>query len=953
MQVFSQPMKVHFEHSAPYRWLNKEVLESRLLDDMEALDHWIPFTTGAQQIVDARLDDRVGEANQIITDVTLTHERSRDNSQSLRMQMPTKLNVPGPRSGRGWGTAGVRREFDHEDWTESNRISIWIYPDNPGFYVNWMELRLFNDGVEKLPALFGQEGETTLMLRNHEWNHVVWEISNVARDQVTSLEISYYLSGNEPEASDTATFYIDQLELQTVEPDHIEGWNVWPGRISFSHSGYQSGAVKTAIANDLDASEFNVINQETGETVLSKSLEMVNSHLGTYQVMDFSEVWRPGKYILESGNVRTNTFHIGTDVWRESILKALNFFYMERCGYPIPGAHGICHRDWICHHDDKQIVVNGGWHDAGDLTQGITHTGEAIYVMFNLAERLKARNEDKELYDRLVEEAKWGLDWLLKTSFRDGYRFGGSANSRKTNGIIGDFDDVNATARNVPLDHLLASASEAIAYNILSEDDPRLAKLSLKMAQEDWRFAIEGLAEQKPPGEQPIFRGTFDPGYVEHDIAYTGILAAIELWKATNKQVYMEKAFEWAQVIVHSQQRTKPDWDIPFTGFFYTGTKKEQILHYVHRGNEQGPVLALTRLCELLPDHPEWMSWYSCVVLHSEYQKKISKYTAPYTVMPASIYTDQEYLMAPESRRESFKRQVLNGIPLGKGHYLRLFPVWLDYRGNFAVILSQAQAQIYAGKLRGDIEAAQLAQHQQEWVVGRNPFSQSTMYGEGYDFAPQYSVMSGDMVGGLPVGIQTRGDSDVPYWPVQNTWTYKEIWTRPVIRWIWLMRDMAGPVDVAVNADDPVEMVNQTTGQKILVNKNGSSGLFKLNIPEGNYEIKYKNELFNRTFLPASTYNLDMSPGKIRNIKVSSSTTGKDNLIIKVEAMGSGNHTFKIRTDNLTLSRPEKTVKLENGVNGIFEWRCRITNPEIPWIAVIIPDNDHSLRKDIYGTTWE
>jgi len=130
------------------------------------------------------------------------------------MHLPTKLNVPGPGNGRGWGTAGVRRQFDHADWTGSNRISLWIYPDNPGSYVNWIELRIYNDGEEKLPALFGQEGETTVMLRNHQWNHVVWEIGNVARDRITSLEISYYLCGNEPEASDTVTFYLDLLELQ-------------------------------------------------------------------------------------------------------------------------------------------------------------------------------------------------------------------------------------------------------------------------------------------------------------------------------------------------------------------------------------------------------------------------------------------------------------------------------------------------------------------------------------------------------------------------------------------------------------------------------------------------------------------------------------------------------------------------------------------------------------------
>ena len=127
--------------------------------------------------------------------------------------------------------------------------------------------RIYNDGLEKLPAQFGQEGETSLILRDHEWNHVVWEIGNVARDKITALEVSYYLSGNEPEATDTATFFLDQLELQKVKPDYIEGWKVWPGRISYSQDGYEPDGVKTAIANGLDAKNFSLVDQETGETV--------------------------------------------------------------------------------------------------------------------------------------------------------------------------------------------------------------------------------------------------------------------------------------------------------------------------------------------------------------------------------------------------------------------------------------------------------------------------------------------------------------------------------------------------------------------------------------------------------------------------------------------------------------------------------------------------------------
>ncbi len=107
------------------------------------------------------------------------------------------------------------------------------------------------------------------------------------------------------------------------------------------------------------------------------------------------------------------------------------------------------------------------------------NTGDIVYAMFSLAERLHAQGDDPELYNRVIDEARWGLEWVLKTSFGDGYRNAGSISSRRTDGIIGTFDDVTSTARNDPLTNFLASAAEAIAARVLKDSDPRLAAYSL------------------------------------------------------------------------------------------------------------------------------------------------------------------------------------------------------------------------------------------------------------------------------------------------------------------------------------------------------------------------------------------------------------------------------------------------------------------------------------------
>jgi len=127
---------------------------------------------------------------------------------------------------------------------------------------------------------------------------------------------------------------------------------------------------------------------------------------------------------------------------------------------------------------------------------------------------------------------------------------------------------------------------------------------------------------------------------------------------------------------------------------------------------------------------------------------------------------------------------------MGDDWYLRSFPVWFARRGNFGILLSQAKALSAVSRLRGDSAGFDLAQRQAQWIVGRNPFAQSTMYGEGYDWAQQYSVSSGDFVGSLPVGMQSRGTTDLPYWPSQNMYVYKEVWVHPSSRWLWLMADL-------------------------------------------------------------------------------------------------------------------------------------------------------------------
>lgn len=931
-QTPTELLPIEFEHSAEFRWLNKEVIESRMLDDMSDPDTWTIDGTGT-----ARFTENEGPGG----------------SSMMRVDMQMYVDEPAP-TGNGLSSVNLSRAFAGEDWSAFNRISIWIRPEVSGFPMLPLQFVLHNEGSETVPDVYYREGIHYATLTDGAWQQVVWEITPLSRDSVTAFEIGYWVNKKLAERGDRVAFEVGRLELQRVAPDHYEGWDVAPGRVAFSHTGYQAGSMKTALASDLSADAFRLVRIDDtprGEVVLETPVEQIDTRLGRYQKLDFSEIRTPGEYVIQSGDRRTQPFRIDENVWRGTIWKTLNFFFGERCGFAVPGSHGVDHRDWFATHGEERIVMNGGWHDAGDLSQGLINTGEAVYAMFALAARLQDRNEDPELLARLVTEGKWGLDWLLRVRFDGGYRIGFASHNLWTNGIIGDADDRSREALNNPNVNYIAAAAQALAYRVLKYTDPELARRALRIAEDDWRHAIEGI-------EGPETWST--PAYAASpiELAGIGILASLELFEATGREEYANKAVTLAGTIVNSQQIDYVGSDYPLAGFFYHGPEKQRIFHQFHRGNDQAPILAMARLAETFPHHEDWMAWYAVVARYSEFQKRASQSTEPFGVLPAYVYHDTEYRDMPETLNryratpEAYREQVLEGRPMGDGYYLRAFPVWFGRRGNFGVLLSQSKALSAAAHLRRDSAAAQLAQKQAQWIVGRNPFSQSTMYGEGYDWTQQYSVSSGDFVGSLPVGMKTRGTLDVPYWPPQNMYVYKEVWVHPSSRWLWLMEDVAGPALIrgraASGAAGPVTFKDLASGAVYHTMPDAEGG-FRTFVPEGRYAVESGNRQLDVTLLPADSYQVDLRFGQYVDFDVISTTSERGDVSIELRAVGDGTHTFELRTDNLNVSQRSKTLTLQGGGVEKVVWTGAVASPEAPWVAVIVPNGDITERREAIG----
>lgn len=146
-----------------------------------------------------------------------------------------------------------------------------------------------------------------------------------------------------------------------------------------------------------------------------------------YYEIDFSELKDPGLYFFEIPNseIRSNTFSIGAyPAWQEDVV---SFIRTQRCGFN-PFLEEYCHQDdglsfFGIFSDSTKIDASGGWHDAGDQLKYLitsSNTTARLLMTFQMKpESFTDQVNDMGLEGKnglpdILDEAKWGLDWILK-----------------------------------------------------------------------------------------------------------------------------------------------------------------------------------------------------------------------------------------------------------------------------------------------------------------------------------------------------------------------------------------------------------------------------------------------------------------------------------------------------------------------------------------------------------
>jgi peptidoglycan/xylan/chitin deacetylase (PgdA/CDA1 family) len=222
--------------------------------------------------------------------------------------------------------------------------------------------------------------------------------------------------------------------------------------IRINQLGYTPSGVKIAVLCSKSGegiSNWELVDVVSKKNVYSgkagKAFGAYGPFTQTYR-LNFSAYKKPGRYYLQAGGAKSPEFEIGDDVYKGAADFCLRYMRQQRTGFN-PYLKDSCHTHdgYVLYGqkagipDSTHIDVVGGWHDATDYLQYSTTSANATYHLLMayrdfpkiFADEKKANGLDgKNGMADVLDEAKWGLDWLLKMHPKDNWMFNQIADDR-------------------------------------------------------------------------------------------------------------------------------------------------------------------------------------------------------------------------------------------------------------------------------------------------------------------------------------------------------------------------------------------------------------------------------------------------------------------------------------------------------------------------------------------
>ena len=357
--------------------------------------------------------------------------------------------------------------------------------------------------------------------------------------------------------------------------------------IRVNQLGYLPDARKVAVfmsEEPMSVDRFELKDAFTHATVLTfnsvKSAGKYGKMSSTYR-LNFTAFEGVGSFYLAAGKATSPVFRINAHVYDGTADFLLTYMRQQRCGYN-PWLKDSCHLHdgYIVYHPTRSgehVDVTGGWHDATDYLQYTATSSNAIYQMMlayqqnpqSFGDAFKANGmPGANGIPDIVDEIKWGLDWLNRMNPEKGMMFNQIADDRDHAGFrLPTRDSVDygwgkGTGRPVYfctgeqqglLRHknratgIASTAGKfascfALGSKVLADFYPDFARQIGEKAADAFEHGVQHPgACQTAPGTAPYF-------YEEDNWTDDMQLAAAELYRKTGDEKYMKQAVNYGRM---------------------------------------------------------------------------------------------------------------------------------------------------------------------------------------------------------------------------------------------------------------------------------------------------------------------------------------------------------------------------------------------------------------------
>jgi hypothetical protein len=498
---------------------------------------------------------------------------------------------------------------------------------------------------------------------------------------------------------------------------------------------------------------FNVIDTKTDKTEFSAKAANPESIAEwapgkLYYRADFSSFTKAGNYKI-GATINGKQYFSAPFVIEENALAKhtigaiIHYYNKQRANTPAELA-ADSHMRMIG--SDKTVDIHGGWCDAsGDVSKYFSHLAYAnfmspqqtplvVWSMVGASERIPALLNKWGIKDSLDNEALYGADYMMRALSKDDYFYM----------IVFSYFNKDPEARRIVGLH--ANSVITDEYQCAFREGGGMAIAALARISQ-WKKSGEFTSQQYLDAAKRAFahllvnNTKYDDDGKENIIDdYCALMAATELWIATDSALYREEARKRANNLTARMTQE---------GYFIANDANRP---YWHASDAGLPIVALSRYLSKENDENQRTSALATIKKALNYNLSVTS-----SVVNPFGYARQTFM---------FKRVVKDGFFIPHDNETGWW-----WQGEDARLGSLTTAAIVGGRLVYPSkegfgvkkELAVFASQQLSWILGCNPYDACLMYGFGKNNVPYMhsNFGHGSEIGGISNGISGKeGNGD-------------------------------------------------------------------------------------------------------------------------------------------------------------------------------------------------